>query len=265
MRVYISADIEGTCGIVNWEETNLNCTHSEYHKTQMTKEVKSACDGANTNNCDFILVKDAHDSARNINPSLLPTNVSLVRGWTNGPLIMMAGIDPTFDATLFIGYHSGASQDGNPLSHTMNSSKYDYVKINGEIATEFMVNAYTSAYFNVPVAFLSGDELLCKNAKKLNPNIVTVPVSKGIGNASISIHPDIALKNIKDGVEQALSGDLSRHIIKLPDLFEIEIKFKNHYDAYKASFYPKCKLINTQTISFSTDDYYEFLRMFLFI
>ena len=49
----------------------------------------------------------------------------------------------------------------------MNSSKYDYVKINGEIATEFMVNAYTSAYFNVPVAFLSGDELLCKNAKKL--------------------------------------------------------------------------------------------------
>ncbi|WP_250675246.1 M55 family metallopeptidase [Paraclostridium ghonii] len=265
MKVYISSDIEGTCGIVNWEETNLDYPLGEYHKIQMTKEVKSACDGANKYNCDLILVKDAHGSARSINPALLPQNVNLIRGWTNNPLIMMSGIDNSFDATIFIGYHSGASEDGNPLSHTMNSSKYDYVKINGEIATEFMINAYTSAYYNVPVAFLSGDELLCKNAKKLNPNIITVSVSKGIGNASLSIHPEVALKNIQDGVEKALSGDLSRHIIKLPKLFFIEIKFKNHYDAYKASFYPGCKLLNTQTISFETNDYYEFLRMFLFI
>ena len=65
-----------------------------------------------------------------------------------------------------------------------------------------------------------------------------MPVSKGIGNGSISIHPHKAVKMIKEGVKEALSGDLSRHIIKLPDRFEIDIKFKNHYKAYKASFYP---------------------------
>lgn len=265
MKVYISADIEGTCGIVNWEETNLNSPSGEYHKLQMTKEVSSACIGVNEHDCHYILVKDAHGSARSINQSILPQNARILRGWTNDPHIMMAGIDKSFDATVFIGYHSGGSQNGNPLSHTMNSSKYDYVKINEEIATEFMLNAYTSAYYNVPVAFLSGDEMLCENAKKLNPNIVTVAVCKGIGDASISIHPDVALKSIEEGVSEALAGDLSRHIIKLPDEFNIEIKFKNHKDAYKASFYPNAKLINSQTITFKTNDYYEFLRMFLFI
>ena len=265
MKVYISADIEGTCGIVNWEETHLNSTFGEYHKLQMTKEVSSACNGANKCNCDYILIKDAHGSARSINQSLLPQNTHLIRGWTNDPHIMMAGIDKTFDATLFVGYHSGGSQCGNPLSHTMNSSKYDYVKINENIASEFMINAYTSAYYNVPVAFLSGDEMLCENAKELNPNIVTVAVSKGIGDASISIHPQTSLENIREGVFKALSGNLSRHIIKLPDEFNIEIRFKKHQDAFKASFYPGVKLINSQTINFYTNDYYEFLRMFLFI
>ncbi len=71
--------------------------------------------------------------------------------------------------------------------------------------------------------------------QKLNPNIVTVPVSKGIGNGSISIHPNLALKKLKK-VSKALSGDLSRHLIKLPDKFKIEIKFREHYKAFKASF-----------------------------
>lgn len=78
------------------------------------------------------------------------------------------------------------------------------------------MNAYTSIYYGIPVAFLSGDEMLCENAKKFFPNIVTVSVSKGIGNGSVSIHPNLAVKRINEGVKEALSGDLSRHMIKLP-------------------------------------------------
>ena len=265
MKIYISADIEGTCGIVNWEETNLNSSLGKYHQIQMSKEVGYACEGANDLNCDYILVKDAHGSARSIQHSYLPKNTELLRGWANNPHIMMAGISNDFDATLFIGYHSGGGKNGNPLAHTMNHSKYDYIKINDTIASEFTINAYTSAYYNVPVAFLSGDEMLCESAKKLNPNIVTIPVSKGIGNGSISIHPNLALKKIEKGVKKALSGDLSRHLIKLPDKFKIEIKFREHYKAFKASFYPNMKKIDSQTVLFETEDYYEFLRMLLFI
>lgn len=264
MKLYLSADIEGTCGIVNWDETKLECEFSQHYRTQMSKEITVACDGATQSGVHEILVKDAHDSGRNINPNILPENVKILRGWTKDPLVMMAGIDESFDACIFTGYHSGATCNGNPLSHTMDID-YDYFKINDEIASEFTINAYIAAYYNVPVAFLSGDEMLCESAKKLNPNIVTVPVSKGIGNGSISIHPNLALKKIEKGVKKALSGDLSRHLIKLPDKFKIEIKFREHYKAFKASFYPNMKKIDSQTVLFETEDYYEFLRMLLFI
>jgi D-amino peptidase len=264
MKIYLSADIEGTCGIVDWDETELESNFGMYHREQMTRDVNAACIGANSVNATNILVKDAHDSARSINPLSLPENVDILRGWANNPLVMMACLDKSFDACIFIGYHSGSSQNGNPLSHTMDCD-YDYIKINGNIVSEFTINAYTAAYFGIPIAFISGDEMLCDEAKKINPNIITVPVSKGIGNTSISIHPNLALSKIKEGVKNSLTGDLSRHIIKLPDRFEIEIKFRQHYKAYRSSFYPGVKQINSQTIQFKTDDYYEFLRMLFFL
>ncbi len=164
MKLYLSADIEGTCGIVNWDETKLECEFSQHYRTQMSKEIAAACDGATQSGVHEILVKDAHDSGRNINPNILPENVKILRGWTKDPLVMMAGIDESFDACIFTGYHSGATCNGNPLSHTMDID-YDYFKINDEIASEFTINAYIAAYYNVPVAFLSGDEMLCESAK----------------------------------------------------------------------------------------------------
>ena len=98
MKVYISADIEGTCGIVDWEETNLHDPQATYHKEQMTNEVNAACLGANDLGCEDIFVKDAHGSARSINPSMLPENTRILRGWARNPHMMMAGIDEGFDA-----------------------------------------------------------------------------------------------------------------------------------------------------------------------
>lgn len=264
MKVYLSADIEGTCGIVDWSETILENEQSIKYKDQMSKEVYAACEGAKDSGATEILVKDAHDSARNINPNVLPKYVQLFRGWSNDPLVMVSGLNESFDACIFTGYHSAASTDGNPLAHTMDPA-FNYIKINGKIASEFTINAYACAYYNVPVAFLSGDEKLCKSAKELCPNIVAVPVSQGYGNGSISLHPQKAIEKIKIGVREALQGNISRHMLDLPETFSIEINYKEHHSAFKASFYPNMKQINANTVLFETNDYYEVLRMLLFL
>ena len=95
-KIYLSADIEGTCGIADWKETELGDAQSSYFRTQMTKEVAAACRGALLSGASEILVKDAHSSGRNIDPSALPEEVRILRSWTRDPLVMMGGSRPEF-------------------------------------------------------------------------------------------------------------------------------------------------------------------------
>lgn len=264
MKVFISADIEGVNNIVNWDETSMNHPEYQYFRKQMTDEVFAACRGAKAMGATEIFIKDAHDSARNLILKDLPPYVKLHRGWEGCPCSMMAGLDETFDAVIFIGYHSPASSDGNPLSHTMNL-RNQYVKINGILASEFYINALYASYLGVPVAFLSGDKELTRIVKEANKNIETVATKEGSHGAVISYHPNVTNNKIEETVKLALSKDLKNNIVELPKHFEVEIQYKKFNDAYSASFYPGCKLINSTTVLFETDDYYEVVRALKFI
>ena len=75
----------------------------------------------------YILVRDAHDTGTNLDARALPACAELIRGWSGHPYCMVEGIDSSFDAALFIGYHSAAGRDGNPLSHTNNPVSYTHL------------------------------------------------------------------------------------------------------------------------------------------
>ena len=111
MKIFISADIEGVNNIVSWDETDNKCAEYHYFREQMTEEVKRACIAAHNAGATEIFIKDAHDSAKNLILKDLPDYVKLHRGWQGCPCSMMASLDNTFDAVIFIGYHSPASSE----------------------------------------------------------------------------------------------------------------------------------------------------------
>lgn len=265
MNVFISADIEGTCGITDWKETE-QATPRDYvpFQKQMTREVRAACDGAVAAGAKEIFVRDAHDSARNIDPAAMPECARMMRGWTGDPLSMMSGLDSgRYDAVLFTGYHAWASSGGNPLSHTMNT-RNEYVTLNGILMSEFMMNAYTAGYYGVPVVFLSGDRALCEFAEGMIPGIVTVPVNEGRGGAVVSMHPDAAVKAIKEGAKKAVKNAKNCRV-PMPDFFEMVVRFKDHKVAYSKSFYPGASLEDEKNVCFSSDDWFEMLRFCHFV
>jgi D-amino peptidase len=264
MKVFISADIEGVNNIVNWKETTLGSDDYNYFRKQMTEEVRRACIGAKSAGATEILVKDAHDSARNLVLSDLPEYVKLHRGWQGCPGSMMGGLDKSFDAVVFVGYHSPSRSNGNPLSHTMNT-RIHHVKINGVIASEFYINALYATYLGVPIAFLSGDKNLTKLVKAENENIITVATKEGAYGAVVSKHPSITNDEIEYGVKEALSRDLKDNKLIMPRHFDVEIQYKNHTDAYSNSFYPGCKLLGSDRVLYSSDNYYDVLTMLKFI
>jgi len=262
-KLFISADLEGISGVVDWQETELKEDLAEYFKKQMAREVAAACEAAGDHGVKDILVKDAHGSGRSINPSILPKNTRIFRSSARTPLIMMAGIDATFDGAGFIGYHSAAGSNGNPLAHTMNGGIFE-VTVNSIVASEFVLNAYSAASFNVPVYFLSGDRALCESCKVIAPNIKTIPVSEGHGAGSISIHPDLAVERIRETVSEALDMDPDKMIIQLPDSFDVTITFKKHEQALRASFFPGTKQVNAHQVKASFKTWPDVLTFIFF-
>ena len=113
--------------------------------------------------------------------------------------------------------------------------------------------------------FLSGDAGICADAQKINPGIVTVPVSRGIGPSTLSIAPSLAVKEIREGVVRALQGNRAACRITLPKHFVLEIKFTTPIDAYRASWYPGARLTAPRTAQFESDDYFEVLRAIKFM
>jgi D-amino peptidase len=264
MKIYISADIEGVAGIVHWDEATRWKPDYPPFSNEMLREVQAACEGANLVNTEEIWIKDAHGVGRNLDFSNLPENVKLIRSFSGHPFSMMQELDDTFDAVLMIGYHSYAGSDMNPLAHTLETD-LSYVKINGEYASEFLINAYTASLLGVPVVFVSGDEGICENVKAINENIRTVPVGKGIGNSVISNHPNVVFKQITQMVGDSLKNDTNSCKIDLPAEFKVELGFVEHAKAYKASFYPGMKKVGAATLLFETKEYFEVLRMLNFV
>ena len=265
MKIYISADIEGVCGTTAWDECDSEKPDYTEFKKQMTVEVAAACKGAIAAGAKEITVQDAHSTGRNIIAKELPDGVKLIRGWSGSPKSMVQELDSSYDALMFVGYHSQAGSSGNPLSHTMRGSYIDYMKINEHYASEFLLHGIFAATLGVPVVLITGDSDLCYDAKEINENITTVAVKEGVGNSTINLHPKAAIEKIWQGAENSLKGNLEKCLLPTYDNYNIEIRFKKHQQALNASFFPGCKLIDPQVVSFKTKDYFEVLRMMHFI
>lgn len=264
-KVFMSVDIEGINGICNWDETEAESPRYQEFKKELQREVNAACRGAIAAGATEIVIKDAHDSARNLDILDLPECVKLLRGWEGGVCSMMAGLDETFDCVMFVGYHSASRSQGNSLSHTMNSSRLFQVTINDEIVSEFNINSLYASYLNVPVAFLSGDKNLTEQVKAINENIETVASKTGLHCAVISEHPNVTIKKIENAAKEAVLKCGKENIVKMPKHFDVKIQYKDHNNAYRASFFPGVKMVDSDTIAYSAKNYYDVLVVFKYL
>lgn len=264
MRVFISADIEGTDFTTIWDECDKNGKGYAAAAHQMTMEAKAACEGAISAGADYILLKDAHGSATNMDTTLFPKCVEIARGWTGGPKAMVEGIDDSFDAAMFIGYHSAAGRNGNPLSHTFSGKTYQ-VKLNGKDCSEFMLYSWCCAQYGVPTVFLSGDKMLTEDSKTLHPMLKTVATKDGMGGFTRCLQPERACELIREGANAALNQDISKALCAIPSHFVLELSYKEHPMAVKFSNYPGFELIDSHTIRMETDDLNDILRCVPFV
>ncbi len=262
LKVYISVDMEGITDVINWKETNPGDDY-EYFRALMTKEANAAIEGAIESGANEIYVRDAHDSARNLIPDQLNKKAKLVREWSGGPYSMMEGIDSSFDAAIFIGYHAKAMSQNATLKHTMSGTILD-LKVNNISLPEAGWNGLIAGYCGVPVVFIAGDKAVCEQSKSIFGEILTLPVKEGIGEASINLHPEVSRDLIKAGVKEALKNLKKFKPLRYEAPYTIQIDFKQENLAAKLSYYPGAERVGEYGVSFTHQDFYEIMRFFMF-
>jgi D-amino peptidase len=258
LKVLISVDMEGLAGVVTGSECSSSGPDYQYFREIMTKEANAAIEGALAAGAEEILVRDSHGSARNIIPDLLHEKARLLRGWVeDSPLGMVEGIDETFDALLFVGYHAKAGTPNGIIAHTMSGNVVD-LEINGTSLPEAGINALIAGVFEVPVVFLSGDRAIVDQARGLFGDIETVAVKEGIGVAELGKHPLVANKEIKETVARALARleDFEPYQFEPPYTMVLKVRREPE------ELYPGATKTGTGEYTFTNDDLLEVIRAF---
>ena len=261
LKVFISVDMEGVSGVISWDDVTVGGNDYGLFRRLMTAETNAAIEGALAAGATEIVVRDAHDTGRNILPDLLRPEALLIRDWSYGPLSMMEGLDKTYDAVIFIGYHARASTPDAVLKHTMTTKLLDVV-VNGKKMPEAGINGLMAGMFDVPVVLISGDKAIAAQAKELFGDIETVVVKEGIGTAEKGIHPEKAQALIREKTTAALKRLKDFKPLKLAAPYTLDVAFAEEAGAQKASWIPGALRKDEHTVSFKADDVMMLIKLF---
>src|SRR5438445_9155907 len=168
-KIFISVDMEGITGVV--EPAQLGPEGFEYQRARewMTAEVNAAIQAVRDAGPAEIVVCDSHGNGQSLLIDKVPDDVRIVRGFPR-PLEMMQGLDNSFAAALFVGYHASEWTPDAVRGHTISSARLLGVRLNGMEVSEGIYNAALAGQFGVPVAFVSGDRLAVTQLQRAVPS-----------------------------------------------------------------------------------------------
>jgi D-amino peptidase len=257
LKVLISADMEGVGGVSTWEVQAEPGKAREYEKFRrlMTLEVNAAIEGAIEAGTTDIIVADSHSGGQNIDIELLDKRARLIRAGPR-PLDMVQGIDSTFGAVVFVGYHAREGATEAVLAHTFTGTMV--VKLNGVEVPEAGFNAAISGDFGVPVVFLSGDQTICREARELLGPIETAEVKRAIGFYSAEmLPPEESQRLIREGVKRGVERRAEIKPYRISHPVKLEMRLNDLLIAELASYLPGVERPTGNTIVFTGRDMTE--------
>jgi D-amino peptidase len=265
LKIYISADMEGLVGVVTGEQLGPSGFEYQLFRRIMTNEVNAAIEAAREAGATEILVSDSHGNGQNLLLEELPQDITVVRSWPR-PLMMMEGIDDTFDAAIFIGYHSSTDNSAGVRAHTMSSARLASVKLNGVAVPEAGINAAIAGYFGVPVVMISGDDAVVAEVQALLGDIEGAILKRAISfHSAETIMPEAAYEMIREKVRRALGrlDDFEPYILETP--ITADVRFKSYRPAQVLAFLPIVEQTDSHSIRYVGADMLEVSRFLSFM
>ncbi len=264
VRVFISVDMEGITGVVS--DAQLGPDGFEYQRFRefMTLEALAAIEGAREAGATQFVVADSHGNMQNLLIERFPADVTIIRGG-NRPLSMMHGIDSTFSAAMFIGYHAATTSTQGVRAHTMSSATFAGVYLNGRAMAESSINAALAGAAGVPVVLVSGDESAVAEVRTLLGDVEGAVVKQSIGfHSAATMTPAGGQALIKTRARAAIARLRDLKPLRLPGPYQLDLVYKSYLPAEIMALLPGVERRDAHTIRYSAATLRDVSRFLVF-
>jgi D-amino peptidase len=258
-KIYISVDLEGISGINADDQTAAGQPEYGRARKLMAEDANAAIRGAFDGGATDVLVNDSHGSQRNLLPEDLDPRARLITHSfkRHG---MMEGLDDTFTAVIFVGYHAKADSPRGLFAHTGSGVVRD-LQINGKSVGEGGMNALLAAWYGVPVVSVSGDDVAIAEVKESVPSVRGVVVKRAINVRAVEMKSlQQARREIqevcRDGVAAAKKATPRRQ-----GPYRVTVQYRNFTFAEVAGAFQEIQVVAPDTVAFSRDTMPEAYRL----
>ena len=229
LKIHVITDLEGAAMVFRFDQTRGEASPEAKREAMriLTGEVNACIDGILDVDPDAqVVVWDGHGNGGIVYEEF--HDEALLIPHRNPP--PQYGLDESYDAVFFVGQHAMAGTEAAPLAHTYSSQTVEQYKLNGQPVGEFGMRTYMAGtLFDVPVAFLSGDDKAVAEAQAMVPNLVGVATKVGTGlESAVSLGPGKARKLIRKGAAQATKNVRKKKVapVTIDPPYEWEIRVK---------------------------------------
>jgi len=262
VRVYISVDMEGISGVNGDNQTNASGNEYGRARKLMAEDANAAIRGAFAGGATDVLVNDSHGGQRNLLPEDLDPRARLISHSfkRHG---MMEGLDSTFDAVIFVGYHAKAGTSRGLFAHTGSGVLRD-LQVNGRSVGEGGMNALLAAWYGVPVVVITGDDVAVEQQRETTPGVRGVVVKRAINTRAVELRP---LADARRDIEAAAREGVSGARQTTPDRaaqYTVRMEFNDLTFPEVATAFREVRSVNPSTIEFTREtmpDAYRLIRV----
>ena len=228
----------------------------------MTDEVNAVVNAIFAFSDADILVNDSHGDMQNLLHTELDSRVKYIQGNIK-PLGMVQGLDDSYDAAIFIGYHARAGTENAFLAHT-GSGFVKGLWLNDIEVGEGGLNAAFAGSMGIPVILASGDATFAKQFAELT-GARTFATKTAIGNQVAElIHPSLVLEMLKSQTTEALQNLNEQRVMTISEPLTVRLRFSSTTRADIVQAIPGMQRIDGFTVEIEArtmDEAYRLIRL----
>jgi D-amino peptidase len=264
IKVHISVDMEGITGVVTGEQLGPGGFEYARFREFMTADALAAIQGAREAGATQFVVADSHGNMQNLLIERFGPDVTIVRG-SPRPLSMMEGLDSTFSAAFFIGYHSATTNPAGVRAHTMSSATFAAVELNGKAIAESGLNAALAGAFGVPVALVTGDDVAVAEVRELLGDVEGAVVKRAIGfHSAATLTPEAGQALIRARAKAAIGRLASFKPHRLAGPVTVDLTYKSYTPAEAMALLPEVERRTAHTVRYRAKTVFDAARFINF-